>query len=238
MAEAGSVRIGRLLARLGLCGRRAAHDFIRENDVRYQNKRIVDINFKFAAHDEGNISVNGKVYPLKEPYRILLLHKPVGYVCSHKERKREKSIFRLLPAEFKRYFFAGRLDVDSRGLVVLSNDGDLIYDLTHPSRGVKKVYQVKLKRPLGEDEKRRALKGLRDRGEFLKIDELKTLRPANYQVILSHGKKREIRRIFARLGNDVLELKRVSLGPYRLNDLPEGQWLEASRIALKTGANS
>ncbi len=220
--EADSLRIGQFLSRAGCCSRRDAVAFLKSNQVIYRGERVLDPSARIGKEDK--IIVNGKSVRIAASNLILLLNKPVGYSCSHREQRGQKSIFRLLPREHANIFFAGRLDTNSRGLVVLSYDGDLIYRLTHPSQETEKEYQVTLSRPITAAEMERALAGVWDRHEKLRFRQIEQTRPAHCRVVLTEGKNREIRRLFARLGIEVRDLQRVRMGDYLLPEIPEGRW--------------
>ncbi len=220
------LRIGRVLSRLGLSSRRDTAAFLENHSVVFNNSPITELNTLIPEEElrKKPLLVNGREYFLRtDP--VLLLHKPVGFICSHKPQKGQKTIFNLLPEQYENFYFAGRLDADSEGLVVLSSDGDLIYALTHPTRQTIKKYKVTLQRPVPPAAEQRALSGIIDRGEKLKFHKLQKISPIEYEVYLTEGKKREIRRVFARIGSEVTRLIRVEMGPYSLDSIPEGKFV-------------
>lgn len=232
-----SYRIGQFLSRAKYCSRRSAAAFLEENRVEYKNERITDLSFRISEDDAagGCITVNGQTVSLsvKEPL-VILLNKPVGYLCSHRSQGDRKTIFSLLPDTENRLYYAGRLDADSRGLVVLSDDGDLIYRLSHPSYSVFKKYLVTTNRPLAEAEIQKLLKGVYEGGEKLQFHKLTTLKPAHYEVWLKQGRKREIRRAIGRCGCRVKDLFRFQLGDYTVDNIAEGSYREV-KPALSQG---
>ncbi len=174
--------------------------------------------------------VDGERIFVKTDTAVLLLNKPKGVVCSHRRQairgKHLQTVFDLVPAEYATWFFAGRLDVSSEGLVVLSNDGDHIYSLTHPTGGALKKYYVRTSRPLSPAECERTIKGIIDKGEKLRFVKIEPhALPAEYHVWLREGRNREIRRLMERVGVHVRRLVRLELGPYELGDLPSGKWV-------------
>lgn len=229
---AKKLRIGKLLARAGVCPRRAAAAFLREHDVRLNGERVTELN-RYVEEDkiaETVLLVDGERVLVRTASAVLLLNKPRGVVCSHQKQsirgKQLQTIFDLVPKEYANWFFAGRLDVSSEGLVLLSNDGDHIYALTHPAGGALKKYYVRTSRPLSEAERERTVKGIIDKGERLRFVEIEPLaRPAEYHVWLREGRNREIRRLLERLGVHVRRLVRLELGPYSLDALASGQWI-------------
>ena len=231
------IRIGKLLARAGLASRRAAAEYLQAHEVRFNGELISDLNFYVDEDDLSghNLTVDGKKITLVAGSEVLLFNKPRGLVCSHKHQKERgkelKTIFDALPREYAAWFFAGRLDVNSEGLMVLSNDGDHIYALSHPSQRVLKKYRVQTTRPLSPAELSRCLKGVIDKGEKLKFEKMTPGKlPAEYEVWLREGKNREIRRLIERLGVYIRKLTRLELGPYQLGELAPGAYQLVSKI--------
>lgn len=239
------VRIGKLLSRLGLCSRRAAADYLNEHRVEIQRTRITDLNTTFSTTELQtlDIKIDGKRMRLESTDAVILLNKPRGVVSSHKRQliqgKKLQTIFDLLPREYGKWFFAGRLDIESEGLIVLSNDGDHIFELTHPSSRVIKKYFLKTSRPLSKEECERTERGITDKGEklrFTKITPHKT--PAEFDVWLQEGKNREIRRVLERLGVHVRQLIRLELGPYKLEHILPGEWRKVTKVNPATKTDS
>lgn len=233
------IRIGKLLARAGIAPRRATASFLEEHDVRIDGIRITELNYVVAEETLGSLklTVDGKPVTLVTDDVVLLFHKPKGVVCSHRTQKIRgkelRTIFDFLPAEYRTWFFAGRLDVSSSGLMVLSNDGDHIFELSHPKHGVLKKYFVRTSRPLSPADITRAEKGVMDKGEKLKFEKvIPQAKPAHYEIHLKEGKNREIRRILERLGVFARELVRTELGPYVLEGIEAGKFVKVQRAPL------
>ena len=216
-------RIGKFLAHAGVCTRRGAAEFLATNEIWFNNLKISDLNLKIPA--EATLIINGRTVSLAST-EIVLLNKPAGFVCTHKEQKNQKSIFRLLPESMKHYFFAGRLDEESRGLMVLSNNGSFIYNLSHPSMEVQKIYEVSISRPLSPQEIEKIKRGIWSKGEKLRVDNIVELaNKTTYELTLHEGKNREIRRIFESLGIQVHDLYRIRLGDYWIDSINEGSYV-------------
>ncbi len=153
-----------------------------------------------------------------------MLNKPAGYVCSRKGQG-SKTVYELLPAQYHALKPAGRLDKDSSGLLLLTNDGELANKLTHPRYQKEKVYRAKLDKPLAQTDKNQLLKGVELVDGMSKFTALNECSAATYEIILAEGRNRQIRRTFAVLGYGVLELHRTSFGPYTMPDqLGPGSW--------------
>lgn len=223
-------RISRLLSYLGITSRRKAPDFLLNNDVQYRGKKITELNTKININSESILLINGHEYPLEKKFEYILFHKPPGYIVSHLEKKNQKSVFRLLPNKIQSYYYAGRLDKESRGLMILSNDGDYIYQLTHPSHGIVKKYIVQTSRPLSTNELKKIEKGVFYKNIRYRFHSIQNIDKSNhYEIHLSEGKNREIRKVMEKFGVRVLDLHRFQLGSYTLSGLQEGKWRKTDK---------
>jgi len=198
--------------------------------------------------DEGRVTVNGmvvnqqgtKVRPLSqvvvvdgkrivpEPKVYLLFNKPRNVICSSSDPQGRKTIHAFLPELPARVFTVGRLDRDSEGLIIITSDGDLAQAVSHPRNEVEKIYLVAVNRALTAEEQKQLVKGIHSEGELLRA---LAVRPAGrernrnvYEVKISEGKNRHIRRMFAGLNMEALSLKRVAAGTLRLGNLRTGRW--------------
>ncbi len=223
-------RVQKLIAASGLCSRREAERFIEEGKVRVDGK-VVGLGDK--ARPGAAIFVANKPIPARREAPVaLVLNKPKGFVCTNDDPHAERTIFDLLPPDLRRLrlFCAGRLDKDSEGLVVLTNDGDLAARLTHPGSGVVKRYRLTLHRDFDRADIPRLLEGVEDEGEHLKADKIVpapdtgpgTGAARRLEVHLSHGRKRELRRLLRARGYFVKKLVRVRIGGIILRNLPKG----------------
>lgn len=204
--------------------------------------------------DQGRVLINGKVATLgnvidasrdvikiddsqvsqdKKRYTYVVLNKPIDYICSRKQQGDTPTIYNLLPREYQSLKVAGRLDKDSCGLVLLTDDGDTIFKLTHPKFGKKKVYIVSLNKTLTAEHKKQIEEGvLLDDGtsqftvEKLNDEPGTKKRPNTYKVAMHEGRNRQIRRTFGELRYMVTHLQRVKMGPYEINDVPSGKYLQ------------
>ena len=221
------IRIGKFLSHVGVCSRRNADIFLKENKIYFDSERIVDLNFRIPEdYLHLPVVINNRDYYWNASTEIILLNKPINYACSHRSFRNQESIMTLLPPSKHLLYYAGRLDIQSRGLVVLSNQGDIIHRLTHPSFNVKKIYVVQLDVPLKPTDLNRMTKGIYDLGEWLIFKSIRQLSdPTKYEVILTEGKNREIRRVMERFDREVIDLQRIQVGEYKLNPkLKEGEY--------------
>ncbi len=171
------------------------------------------------------LAVDGQVVTIGAaiPYAYLLFNKPTGYVCSRRQQGETPTIYSLLPDEYHQLKPVGRLDKDSSGLILLTNDGDFAHRMTHPSFHKVKIYTVTLDRPL-EPLHRQMISDhgitLPDGASSFMIEKLD--QPNRYQITMHEGRNRQIRRTFAALGYDVTHLHRTTFGPYLLGELKAG----------------
>ncbi len=158
--------------------------------------------------------------------RMIALHKPRGVVSSHRRQGKEEIVTDLLPPELRSFKFVGRLDRESEGLMLLTNDGEVAYTLTHPKHEVRRVYEVELDSELTPAHRELLLAGMELEDGLSSFLSLTDLRPKTYRLELQEGRNRQIRRTLGALGYDVVRLKRVSHGPYELGTLASGDWEE------------
>ncbi len=227
MSSAEPIRLQKFLADAGVCSRRAAEALIAEGEV-WVNGSAAQTGQKVVPGVD-RITVRGKtVRTTHQPLVTLAVHKPRGLVCSNDDPHNPETIFSVLPREVSRFrfFCAGRLDKESEGLVILTTDGDLAHRLMHPSNVVVKRYHVILAKPFPARRLPTLVKGVVIDGERLKVERAALVNAdtsessASLDVHMHHGKKREIRQLFMKLGYDVKRLKRYQIGSFRLKGIP------------------
>lgn len=175
--------------------------------------------------ENNTVLIDNRALPQAKVFEYLLLHKPVGYVCS-RDGQGSNSIYDLLPHKYDHLNPVGRLDKDSSGLILLTNDGELHNKLTHPSYNKQKQYHVSLNKPLAKDDiSAITLRGvtLSDGPSIFAITPQKT-NPREYIVTMHEGRNRQIRRTFNALGYKIESLQRISFGDYQLDDLAVGEY--------------
>ena len=228
MPETEEQRIQKIIAQAGVCSRREAERLIQDGKVRV-NGKIALLGDK--ALPNAPIFVDNKpLLKTKEPPVTLLMNKPKGYLCTNYDPFADKTVFQLLQPEFQklRLFCAGRLDKDSEGLLVLTNDGELANQISHPSTEITKRYRVVLHRDFDKADIPKLLNGFEHEGDFLKAEKVVPAPDAGessarrLEVHLHHGKKREVRRLFEAQRYFVKKLVRVQIGGLVLKNIPKG----------------
>ena len=221
-------RLNKYIASTGLCSRRKADELIEAGKVSVNGKVVTELGFYVREKDK--VSVDGKnIYPQKlEYYRF---YKPAGYITTQEAEKGRKTIYDIIPPELRHLKPVGRLDKDSTGLLILTNDGELINQMTHPSIKVPKVYMVTINGRFTENNAKEMFEGIEivtDANEKkMAYAETMPIEVTNkssiIQVVLYQGINRQIRKMFAKLGFEVEVLKRIQHAIITLEGMKKGQ---------------
>lgn len=221
------MRINKHLAHNGGLSRREADDLVESGKV--------TINGSLAKHgnsvsEKDVIAVNGKKLDNNRSYQYVVLNKPAGYVCSRKEQDNAPTVYNLLPVEHQTLKTVGRLDKDSSGIILLTDDGDFAQTMTHPKYSKKKVYEIILDKPLEDTDLEKLNSGieLKDGPSTLKTTKLPESK--GYQIIMHEGRNRQIRRTLGELGYTVKQLNRIKFGPYELLNLGLGKFEPTNKL--------
>ena len=225
------MRLNRFLAAAGVGSRRYCDELIAAGRVRINGQVCTNFSAQPATRD--HVKVDGKLVHADPPF-IIMLHKPAGFVSTRKDVHARDTIFDLLPRKFSRLFSVGRLDAQTEGLLILTNDGDLAQRLTHPRYKVEKEYEVTLDRPWDPSLAVKLRSGIMLDGQRARIENVHAIRTTRVRVVLRQGINRQIRRMFFALGYEVERLVRTRVGHLRLGDLPRGHWRPLSRSELKS----
>jgi 23S rRNA pseudouridine2605 synthase len=219
-------RIAKVLARAGLCSRRDAERWITDGRVSVNGEKLTSAARNVS--DTDNVLVDGKPLPDKEKVRLWRYHKPPGLVTTHKDEKGRQTVFETLKGDLPRVVSVGRLDLNSEGLLLLTNDGGLARELEHPSRGWVRRYRVRVHgrvtpEALAELKNGVTVEGVRYGPINALLEREQGAANAWLVMSLTEGKNREVRKVLAHLGLTVTRLIRVSYGPYHLGNLDRGQ---------------
>jgi 23S rRNA pseudouridine2605 synthase len=215
------VRLNRYLAAAGLGSRRHCDELIAAGRVTINGQVCTNFSAQPTARD--HVKVDAKLVHVDLPVTIAL-HKPAGFVSTKSDPHARDTIFHLLPPKFRRLFNIGRLDAQSEGLILLTNDGELAQRLTHPRYKIEKEYELVLDHSWEPALALKLLRGIFLDGERAQIAGVHTISPTKLRVILRQGINRQIRRMFDALGYNVKHLVRIRIGNLRLGNLPPGHW--------------
>lgn len=218
------MRVNKYLASCGVASRRFADQMIKDSQVKINGKICSPGDDVDIGND--TVTVNGKVISIVKNYDYYIMNKPKGYVCTVKDDKGRKTVMDLLPNKIKRLFPVGRLDYDTEGLLILTNDGDLTYKLTHPKNEVPKTYLVKTEKPVSEDDISKLRSGVYIDGVKTKKCNIKlietTKTSSKIHITITEGRNRQVRKMFEAVNNNVDFLKRIKIGELTLTGLDRG----------------
>lgn len=219
------MRINKFLAESGVCSRRAADKLISECLVK-KNGKICSLGEEVDIIND-KITVDGKTVSIAKKFEYYIMNKPKGYVCTVKDDKDRKTVMDLLPKNTPRVFPVGRLDYDSEGLLLFTNDGDLAFKLTHPKNEIPKTYLVKTEKPVTDKDLAALRSGVVIDGEKTKKCNVSlietTKKGSRLNVTITEGKNRQIRKMFEAVNNSVDFLKRIKIGDLKLSGLNRGE---------------
>lgn len=216
------IRINKYIASCGVCSRRNAEDIILGGRVKINGQVVTELSVKVKNGDI--VEVDGKKITLEQEKIYIMLNKPRGYVTTSKEQFGRPSVLELLDVK-QRVFAVGRLDMDSEGLLLLTNDGDFANKIIHPTKHIAKTYEVVLKKEISNEAIQILRQGV-DIGRYV-------TRPAvvekvdnkNIIITIYEGKNRQVRKMCEAVGNKVVNLKRIAIGSLKLDDLKMGKYL-------------
>lgn len=220
------IRLQVMLARAGVASRRASEDLIRRGRVKVNGATVTEMGSKvFPSRDR--VEVNGRRVTVDQPLWIAL-HKPQGYVSTRDDPQGRRTIYDLIPPHLHRLFHVGRLDKDSEGLLLLTNDGQTANRLLHPRYGVTKEYMVDVDGDPGAQDLNRLVTGVRlddDVASAVAVEPLfRTPGGRRLRIELQEGKNRELRRMLEAIGHPVRALSRRRFGPVWIGKLRRGEW--------------
>jgi pseudouridine synthase len=215
------VRLQKFLSMAGFCSRRKGETYITQGKVKVNGRTITTLGTKIDPTVD-RVEVNGQSLRLQEELIYIALNKPKGYITSC-EQKGAPIVIDLIDIS-QRIYPVGRLDKDSTGLLLLTNDGELHHRLLHPSFDHEKEYIVTTALPMPNESLDAMRKGMFIQGQKTRPAKVKTLSSHQFMIQLKEGKNRQIRRMVRKLRNHVSRLKRIRVAGIRLGDLPEGSW--------------
>ena len=213
------MRLAKYLAHCGVASRRRAAELIAAGRVTVAGEKVPD-PARDVDHSSG-VAIGGR--PVRpEPHEIWMLNKPAGVVSTAKEPGRRRAVVELVDSE-RRLYPVGRLDADSTGLILLTNDGELANRLTHPRYGVERTYRVRLRHRVTESQLRRLRGGVELDDGPTSPAKVRRTSPRVIEMTIAEGRNRQVRRMIESVGNQVVELARIRFGRLALGTLPEGK---------------
>lgn len=218
-------RLSKVLAAAGVASRRAAEDLIFEGRVTV-NGKVVKVPQTLVSLDEDLLTVSGHEVKKIQEKVYYLLNKPSGYTCSHTRIGRKKLVLDLFEDHPSRLFTVGRLDRDTSGLLIVTNDGHFANRVIHPSANIVKEYLVKVQQEVSHEHLQKISKGTFIEGDWVKPARVQKVRRGTLKIGVKEGKKREVRLLVANAGLDLQEISRIRIGGLSLGTLAEGTYRE------------
>jgi pseudouridine synthase len=225
-------RLQKILSQAGIASRRASEQLMRDGRVMVNGVTVRELGTKAdAAHDD--IRVDGRRLKGAERHRYLLLNKPRGYVTTRADPQRRPTVLDLIAGVREYIYPVGRLDYESEGLLILTNDGDLAAALTHPRHGVPRVYDVHVAGTPDRHDLERLARGVTIDGRRTQPAEVHSLGPSHFTIAIREGRNRQIRHMCDAIGHPVDRLRRIAIGPIRDTRLKVGQWRELNDAEVR-----
>jgi 23S rRNA pseudouridine2605 synthase len=217
-------RLSKTLAAAGVASRRACEELIFAGRVRVNGENVLIP--QTLVDDQDSITVDEKTVTLEEEKVYFILNKPAGYICTAKRTGSSKVVLDLFEGITQRLFTVGRLDKNTQGLLLVTNDGHFANRVIHPSSNIKKEYLVKTNHEVTAEHLMAISAGTQVEGVFVKPERVQKVRKGTLKIIISEGKKREVRLLLETAGLDAKELTRIRIGSLLLGPLPPGSWRE------------
>ena len=228
------MRINKYIALCGVASRRKSEDFVTSGKVKVNGELVTSLSTDIDI-DKDKVELEGKVLSLPSNYVYYKLNKPKGYLCSREDGTNRKTIYDLVKSDM-RLFSIGRLDYDTEGLILLTNDGDVAQKISHPKNKIEKEYTVKIEGGIVESELAVLRNGVIENGVRLPKAKVTVIEQNSSMtkliVIIHEGKNRQIRRMFECIGKNIILLKRVRIGEIKLGGLPRGMYKKLNEYEL------
>jgi len=229
-------RLQKLIAQAGLASRREAEEWILQGRVTLNGRRVTELGTRAVAGRD-TIRVDGRRLPGSERPTAILINKPKGYLSTCSDPEKRPTVLDLIPQIRERLYPVGRLDFNSEGLLILTNDGDLALAVTHPRNGCAKVYRVKVRGIPPDEILGRLRRGISLEGRRTSPTSITRVRTENnawLEITLREGRKNQIRRMFEQIGHPVLKLKRIAIGGIGDRGLAPGSWRHLTKEEIRS----
>jgi len=215
------MRLQKYLSKAGFCSRRKGEEYIVKGLVRVNDQVVTELGTKIEPGKD-QVEIEGKIIEVGDEILYIALNKPLGFVSSCSQPG-DRTVLELVDIQ-ERVYPVGRLDKDSTGLILLTNDGALHHKLSHPSFDHEKEYDVQASKPILDGALKAMAKGLPMMGTKTRPAKIKRLSSRRFRITLKEGRNRQIRRMLRKVGNEVARLKRIRVSNIRLGKLAEGEW--------------
>ena len=233
------IRLQKYISRCGRASRREAEVLMLAGRVRVNGELVSELGTRIILGRD-TVQVDDDVLELTV-LRWIAFHKPTGVLTTRRDPHGGLTIYDVLPEECSALRYVGRLDRESEGLLILTNDGDVAHGIQHPSRQVERVYRVVVTGTLGQSKCAALLRGVQLEDGVARVNSVRVLNKDEFsttiEVVLTEGRKREVRRMMNAIGHGVLRLVRIRFGPVKLGELPVGEWRdldESEKNSLRT----
>ena len=230
------IRLQKYIADCGIASRRKAEELIKQGSVKVNGSVVNEMGLKVSNSDQ--VEVNGTLIRPESKKVYIMLNKPSGYVTTVKDQFRRPTVIELLKGVNERVFPVGRLDYETTGLLILTNDGDFTFKMTHPRHEIAKTYLATIAGTPSKEEINSFESGLNIENYTTSPAKLRIVSKkestCDVEVTIHEGRNRQVRKMCEAIGHPVLSLKRISLGSLKLGGLSEGNWRELSRDEVET----
>jgi 23S rRNA pseudouridine2605 synthase len=230
------MRLQKFLAHAGIASRRASENIIQQGRVKINGETVTEMGVLVCQND--TVTVDGKLIKNEEEKIYIMLNKPVGYVSTVNDQFGRPTVLDLVSDIKERLYPVGRLDYDTSGLILLTNDGDFTFQMTHPKHEIDKVYEALISGVPCDHDIERFEAGLKIEDYLTSTAkiEIKKIVGKNsvVDITIHEGKNRQVRKMCDAIDHKVIALKRISIGPIALGNLPEGKWRSLSKAELKS----
>ena len=225
-------RLQKILSQAGVASRRASEQLMLDGRVTVNGVTVRELGTKAdAAHDD--IRVDGRRIKVVERHRYILLNKPRGYLTTRSDPQRRPTVIDLVAGVREYVYPVGRLDFDSEGLLLLTNDGDLAAKLTHPRHGIARVYEVRVAGEPDRHDLDRLGRGVTIDGRRTQPAEIRSLGPGRFTIAIKEGRNRQVRLMCEAIGHPVDHLRRIAIGPISDDRLKTGRWRELTDVEVR-----
>ena len=226
------IRLNKFLAMCGICSRRNADEIILQGKVRINGKKVTELGVSVDELKD-KIEYNGKILKIKSKKVYIMLNKPAGYITTSKEQFGRPYILELIK-EKERVFPVGRLDMDTEGLILLTNDGDFANSLMHPSKKINKVYEAKVSGNITEEKIKKLQNGVKIEDYITAPAKVRLITKDILEIIIHEGKNRQVKKMCRAVGLRVEKLKRTKIGEMELGNLKVGEYKILTEKQIKS----